>query len=157
MVIVQIVYGTVPEVLLPCVESVRRAWPDAEYRLVECPAIEDPIARCIASDALRFQMVRELGRDMLYADLDVEILAPFAIEPGPHFAFRRDQPACYLWYGLDGDFIDKMDGAMKRRGIRGTTYGWPAKVLRDLPVERILDSVYIHRAYTLNNKPRETG
>jgi hypothetical protein len=150
MVITQIVYGTIPTVLLPYVATVRAAWPGAEYRLVKRPAIADPIERCIASDALRFQMAREIGPDMLYADLDVQIKRKIAIHRGPHFGFRRDQPACFLFHSLTAEFLDKMDKAMKQRGVLGTTYCWPAKVLRDFAVERIPDSSYIHHAYTRN-------
>ena len=158
MQIIQIVYGVIPSRIARGPETLRAAFPSAQYKLIECPAIEDPIQRCIASDKLRFELARIYGEQMMYADLDVEVLKSWDIEPGPHFAFRRDQPACFLFYGLNTRILDWMDEERKRRHISLDTYCWPTKVLRDnQTVYRIPEDCYKHYEYTKNaNKNEES-
>jgi hypothetical protein len=147
--IIQIVYGTVPAELEPRVASVRAAFADYGYDLIALPAIHDPITRCMESDRARFNLAREYGPEMLYCDLDVEILAPWPIEPGAHFGFQRGQPGCFLFYGLTPEFLDKMDADMAARKLSPDTYCWPAKALRDRhDAIQIPDRYFVHHGYT---------
>jgi len=152
----QAVYGAIPAKLQECVASVQTAFSGCEYQIIQLDPIADPVARCVASENLRFDLALEHPH-MWWVDLDCTILKrPETMAGKPYHAIRAipgtfAKPDTFLFY-TNGctSYYEGLIADRDKLGMSRDIYRWPAKVMRGTidAVNTIPEECYEHLSYT---------
>lgn len=135
MKVVQLIYGYhIPDVIQPCLDSVRNFYPNVEIH--KFGHVENPI---FESDSYRFDLFTQID-DILYIDWDVFIKEPFNLTKNnnPCTEFFHGTPDYGIVYSPFKQFWIDLENERIKRGIKRETYGWIRKLLRDKNINPIV-------------------
>jgi hypothetical protein len=140
MIVFQIVFGDIPEIVQHCMESVKIYYPQVEA--LKFPKTENPV---IDSNEL---MMERLGiyDDILFIDWDILLKRELTIiqDGKPTCEFYKGAPDYSMIYSPSKNFWIKLEEERLRRNISKTTYGWPRKLLRNSKVNAFVESEFTH-------------
>lgn len=143
MKIFQLIYGDIPDKIKPCLDSIKKFYPDVvvyQFEKSESPVID--------SDKKRVELLSEED-DILYIDWDILLTEPLEIIHNGKLCcnFYHNAPDYSIVYSPDKKFWGSFESERIRRGISKEIYGWPRKILRYKDINEIKDN-YIHLRFT---------
>ena len=136
MKVIQGIWGDIPDHIAPCLDSVKRFYPQVE--IFKFPQSQTPI---YDSDVWRWNMFVQYD-DLLYIDWDITITQPLIFSDNKLFSsmvYYMDRPDNCLIYSPDKRIFKEFEDIRIRRKIKFTTIAWYRKVLR---YERIHEIKY---------------
>lgn len=139
----QIIYGDTPDIIIPCLESVKKIYPQAHIIRIE--KTENPI---MDSDIFRIDMLS--GQDnILYLDWDIFLEKELNLTKNNQLccSFYKKSPDLSIIYSPNHEIWKDFEKERIRRNISKKTYGWPRKILRNMKINEITEG-FKHLSYS---------
>jgi len=140
--VIQAVCGEIPSEIVPCLNSVKRVYPQVE--LFRLPNSDVPL--CV-TDKWRWEMMCKYD-DVLYIDWDFLVSEEISFLNNGYSSavYFRGAPDNCLMYSPNKKIFKEFEKDRVERGISFRTMSWHRKVMRGKKVNEVLESKNLFHA-----------